>query len=362
MLLDQAIIEVLRNHSSKTKMRDTKPLNVTEITNYLIQDFPDEHRAKPITPKRVRRALNNMVNSELSKDDNDRSICYTAYERNGEEYKTNYWTPRSISDVELKYLIDSVLYSKIFDTETAQDLAERIQQMSGKTLHRMTSYAAGNLFGRQRLTSNVNVLDNIQLIMDAAERDAFINFNWNVYDVIGKKIGLKKIGSYTVKPIQIILGDGRYFMLARYHNKDKIYTFSVDLMSEITINNKIQDKVKTENLERDFNRARYLLQHPYNMGGTPEHFKLRVKRDYLSRIVDMFSYEIEIIPNSITETTVDIKVRASQEGMKRLLLFHYDAVEILDPGDKFEEQLLEAVNALCGKYRLRTSSQVLGHL
>ena len=151
-------------------------------------------------------------------------------------------------------------------------------------------------------------------------------------------------------------------MLARYQNKDKIYTFSVDLMSEITINNKIQDKVKTENLERDFNRARYSLQHPYNMGGTPEHFKLRVKRDYLSRIVDMFSYEIEIIPNSITETTVDIKVRASQEGMKRLLLFHYDAVEILDPGDKFEEQLLEAVNALCGKYRLRTSSQVLGHL
>ncbi len=350
MLLDQAIIEVLRNHSSKIKTRDTKPLNVTEITNYLIQDFPDEHRAKPITPKRVRRALNNMINSELSKEDKDKSICYTAYERNGEEYKTNYWTPRSISDVELKYLIDSVLYSKIFDSETAQDLAGRIQQMSGKNLYRMTSYAVGNLFGRQRLTIDVDVLKNIQLIMDAAERDAFINFNWNVYDAVGKKIGLKKIASYTVKPIQIILGDGRYFMLARYQNKDKIYTFSVDLMSEIAVNNEIRDEVKTENLKREFNRARYSLQHPYNMGGHPEHFKLRVKRDYLSRVVDMFSYEIEIIPDSITETTVDIKVRASEEGMKRLLLFHYDAVEILDPGDKFEEQLLEAVNALCEKY------------
>ncbi len=243
-----------------------------------------------------------------------------------------------------------MLYSKIFDSETAQDLAGRIQQMSGKNLYRMTSYAAGNLFGRQRLTIDVDVLENIQLIMDAAERDAFISFNWNVYDVVGKKIGLKKIDSYTVKPIQIILGDGRYFMLARYQNKDKIYTFSVDLMSEIAVNNEIRDEVKTENLKRDFNRARYSLQHPYNMGGNPEHFKLRVRRDYLSRIVDMFSYEIEIIPNSITETTVDIKVRASREGMKRLLLFHYDAVEILDPGDKFEEQLLEAVNALCEKY------------
>ena len=351
MLLDQAIMEVLRNHSSKTKTRDTKPLNVTEITNYLIQDFPDEHRAKSITKRRVRRALNNMINSELSKEDKDKSIRYTVYERNGEEYKTNYWTPRSISDMELKYLIDSVLYSKIFDSETAQDLAGRIQQMSGKNLYRMTSYAAGNLFGRQRLTIDVDVLENVRLIMNAAGRDAFISFHWNVYDVVGTKIGLKRIRSYTVKPIKIILNDGRYFMLARYQDNDKLYTFSVDLMSEITVNNKIQDKVKTENLERSFDRARYSLQHPYNMGGYPKHFELRVKRDYLSRVVDMFSYEIEIIPDSITETTVDIRVKASPEGMKRWLLFHYDGVEILDPGDEFEEQLLEAVNALCEKYR-----------
>lgn len=353
MLLEQAIIEVLRKHSSEAKTRDTKPLKCTEITKYLIEDFPDEHRAEPITDKRVRNALKKIINSELSKEDNNKSIRYTVYERNGEEYKTDFWTPRDISDMELKFLIDSVLYSKIFDSEAAQDLAGRIQQMSGKNLYRMTSYAAGNLFGEQRLTIDVDVLENIRLIMDAAERDAFISFNFNVYDVVGTKIGLRRKGSHVVKPIQIILSDGRYFMLARYQNKDKLYTFSVDLMSEITINSEIRDKVEMENLRRDFNRARYSLQHPYNWGGNPEHFKLRVKREYLSRVVDMFSYEIEIIPDSITESTVDIKIRASQEGLKRLLLFHYDGVEILDPGDKFEEQLLEAVNALCEKYGKR---------
>lgn len=350
MLLEQAIIEVLRMHSSKTKTRDTKPLKYKDITKYLQEDFPDEHRDEPITDKRVRNALKKIINSELSKEDKDKSICYTVFERNGEEYKTDFWAPRSISDVELKYLIDSVLYSKIFDSETAQDLAGRIQQISGKNLYRMTSYAAGNLFGRQRLTIDVDVLENIRLIMDAAERDAFINFNWNVYDVAGTKIGLKRNGSHTVKPIHIILNDGRYFMLARYQNKDKIYTFSVDLMSEIAVNNEIRDKVKTEDLKREFNRARYSLQHPYNMGGDPEYFKLRVKREALSRVVDSFSYEIKIISDSITETTVDIKVRASLEGMKRWLLFHYDSAEILDAGDKFKELFSEAVNTLCEKY------------
>lgn len=48
---------------------------------------------------------------------------------------------------------------------------------------------------------------------------------------------------------------------------------------------------------------------------------------------------------------MDIKVRASLEGLKRWLLFHYDSAEILDPGDEFEEKFSEAVNALYEKYR-----------
>ena len=361
MLLEQAIMEVLKKHSSKTETRDTKPLKCTEIKKYLETDFPYEYGecgADPITDKRVRTALKKMINSELSKEDKDKSICYTVSKRvckrrgkeREEEYKTCFWTPRSISDVELKYLIDSVMYSKIFDSETARDLAGRIRQMSGKNLNRMTSYAEGNSFGRQRLTIDVDVLENIQIIMDAGERNAFISFDWNKYDVVGKKIGLKRICSYTVKPIHIILSDGRYFMLARYQNGDKPYTFSVDLMSEITINSEKRDKVKTENLERDFNRVRYLLQHPYNMGGNPQRLKLRVKRESLSRVVDTFSYEIEIIPDSITDTTVDIRVRASLEGMKRWLLFHYDIAEILDPPDELKEALSEATNTLYKKY------------
>lgn len=362
MLLEQAIMEVLKRHSSMEKTSDTKPLKGTEITKYLIEDFPEEHRSKPITNKRVRTALDNIINSELSKDDKDKSIRYTVYERKGEEYKTSYWTPKSISDVELKYLIDSVMYSKIFDSETAQDFAGRIQQLSGKNLYRMTAYA-GSAFGRQRLTINVNVLENMQIIMEAEKKNAFISFDWNVYDVNEKNIGLqsvgsrtgkpiilKKIGSHTVKPVHIILSDGRYFMLARYRNCNKIYHFSIDLMSGIVIKNKIRDDVKAEEYERDFNRAKYMLQHPYNMGGKAEHFKLRVKRKFLSRVVDTFSYEIEVIPNSVTETTVDIKVSASLEGIKRWLLFHYDIAEILEPGEELKKMLAESAEVLWGRY------------
>lgn len=234
MLLTQAIMEVLKRHSSKEKTSDTKPLKQSEIVGYLKKEYPVEDNDYGITDKKVRTLLNKIIDSEISKADKDKSICYTIYEKkNGDEYKTDFWTPKSISDVELKYLIDAVMYSKIFDSATAQDLGRRIQDLSGK----------------------------------------------------------------------------------------------------------------------NFVRAQYLLQHPYNMGGNPDFFKLRVKREYLSRAVDTFSYETKVIANSTNENTVDIRVKSSLEGMKRWLLFNYDIAEVIEPPDELRDALIEASNDLSEKIK-----------
>lgn len=243
------------------------------------------------------------------------------------------------------------MYSKIFDSAAAQDLGRRIQDLSGKNLSRMTPYTSGNVFGKQRLTISVDVLKNIQIIYDATKDDKYIEFDFNVYDIVDNNIGLKLKKHYTVKPLQTILNDGRYFMLARYQNSSKVYTFSVDLMSNISIVNNIKDNIDNSELGKNFVRAQYLLQHPYNMGGKPEFFKLRVKREYLSRVVDTFSYEIKVIANSTTENTVDIRVKSSLEGMKRWLLFNYDIAEVIEPPNELRDALIEASKNLSEKIK-----------
>lgn len=347
MLLVNAIMEVLKRYSS-----DTRPLKRSEIVGYLIKEYPVEKTGYKITEKKVRTALNKIIDSEASKADKDKSVCYKSIEKkNGNEYKTDFWTPKSISDVELKYLIDAVMYSKIFDSAAAQDLGRRIQDLSGKNLSRMTPYTSGNVFGKQRLTISVDVLKNIQIIYDATKDDKYIEFDFNVYDIVDNNIGLKLKKHYTVKPLQTILNDGRYFMLARYQNSSKVYTFSVDLMSNISIVNNIKDNIDNSELGKNFVRAQYLLQHPYNMGGKPEFFKLRVKREYLSRVVDTFSYEIKVIANSTTENTVDIRVKSSLEGMKRWLLFNYDIAEVIEPPNELRDALIEASKNLSEKIK-----------
>lgn len=71
MLLVQAIMEVLKRYSS-----DTRPLKRSEIVGYLIKEYSDENTDYEITEKKVRTALNKIIDSEASKADKDKSVCY----------------------------------------------------------------------------------------------------------------------------------------------------------------------------------------------------------------------------------------------------------------------------------------------
>ena len=346
MELSYAIIKVLKKYSSAEKTECTSPLKQREIFEYLIKEFPNLRGE--ITSKKVRTSLEAVINQELSLDDKYKTIRYTVYMRGDNEYKTNFWIPNTISDIELKFLIDCVMYSSIFNSHSAQDLASRIQGLSGKNLRNLTPYA-NNSFGRQRFTLSTDVLNNVEKIMFANGRQ--IIFDWNVYGVVNGKVDIIKVEKYNVNPIDIILNNGRYFLLARYEGSAKIYTFSVDLMTNIEITDcKSNDGIKLSDFEYNFLRALYVLQHPYMMGGESIEFKIRVNKKYFSRVVNDFSYEIKIISSTETDTTIDISVKASEKAMLYWLLHNYDIAEALNMNEDFEADIQKAVKFLYKKY------------
>lgn len=349
MKLSYLIINVLKKYSSKEKTSETKPLTRKEITRRLQQEY-----SKEITEKKVRTSLDAIIFYESYLNDSEKTICYKTYGGKNQERHTDYYYNNSISDVELKFLIDSVLYSKIFNDSTAKDLARRIQGLSGKNLKDITNYA-NDAFGKQRYTLETNVIQNIDIILKASKEEKYIEFQWNLYGVENGKISLMKKDKRTVKPIKLILDNGRYFLLARHLQSKKIYTYSVDLMTKVKILTNIQnDGFKNENIENNFKRAQYILQHPYMMGGEEKKYKIRVQKNYLSRLVDDFSYEIKISPYSETETTVDVIISASRKGILYWLLQHYDIAELVENNDEeLEKELSDAVKKLYDKYHIQ---------
>ena len=163
MSVEYNVLNILKEHSSKEA---AITLKVTDIVTYMHKDYD-----KSITDKQVRKALKDLTDSELNLPDEQKVIRYRTYDN--ERRKTDYYYNNIITDVEFKFLIDSVLYSNIFNNERALDLAGRIQTLSGKNLKDITPYA-NDSFGRTRYAQNTDVLANCQLIIDVINYDNFI--------------------------------------------------------------------------------------------------------------------------------------------------------------------------------------------
>ena len=334
MELSYMIVEVLKRHSS-----EKNTLNQTQLLQYLQSDYP--HLAEEITKKKVRTALEKMIAQEITLPEENRALRYTDAER-----KKQYWTGNSLSDVELKFLIDSVVYSNIINTQNARSLATRIQKLSGKRLRDLTPYASG-AFGKQKYTAAINVLKNVEAIAAAQEAKRKISFDLNACTVQNGKIVLRPTGKHTVNPLEMVLHNGRYYLLACYDG-DRIYSFRVDLMTSI--------RQTAEPARRDvpalkgFRRDEFMLRHPVMYTGRIRRFTLRVRKDSLTQIVDTFSDAATIVPGSEMEETVDLWVDASDGAMKFWLLQYGDIVEAVDLPEDFAAELKKCIEALSKKY------------
>lgn len=334
MELSYMIVEVLKRHSS-----EKNTLNQTQLLQCLQNDYP--HLAEEITGKKVRSALEKMTAQEITLPEENRVLRYTDVER-----KKRYWTGNSLSDVELKFLIDSVVYSNIINTQNAQSLAKRIQELSGKRLRELTPYASG-AFGEQKYTADVDVLKNVEAIAAAQEARRKISFDLNAYTAQNGKIVLRPTGKHTVSPLETVLHNGRYYLLACYDG-DRIYSFRVDLMTSI--------RQTAEPARCDvpalkcFRRDEFMLRHPVMYAGRIRRFTLRVRKESLTQIVDTFSDAVTIVPGSEMEETVDLWVDASDGAMKFWLLQYGDVVEAINLPEDFAAELKKSVEMLSKKY------------
>lgn len=344
MVLSYLIIEVLKRHSSEKKQDDTRPLNQADILHFLQKDYP--HLSGELTTKKVRRTIEKMVAQESTLSDQYKILHF--HEKNGRI--TGYWIKNNISDPELKFLIDSVMYGNIINTRNAQDLAGRIQGLSGKNLCNLTPYVSG-AFGKQKYLPNIDVLENVNLIMLAQTKQRKIQFQLNAFTVRHGEIKLSPIKKHTVSPLEILLHSGRYYLIAAYDNTDKVYFFRVDLMTDIRRLDNDRARSREEfAVLKDFQRDRFMLKHPVMYGEQEKRFKLKIEKSHFTQLVDTFSDSLQILPGSDTRDTIEVAVSASEEAMRLWLLQYGDIAEALDIDSAFADKMRKRIEILRKKY------------
>ena len=337
------IIEVLKRYASEKKQYGTEPLNQAQILAFLKADYP--LLAEEITVTKLKRALEKIVAQESGLPDRSKVLRYHKRSRR----ITGYWTANSLSDPELKFLIDSVMYGNIINTPKAQNLARRIQGLSGKNLKNITPYVTGS-YGKQKYRESIDVLENVNAIMNARAARRKIDIILNVYRLSNDEIKLCPKGEYTVSPLEIVLHEERYYLLAAFDGKNRLYYFRIDLMNYI---HQREDRARLpeEFPElRNFQRDQFMRSHPVMYDGEVRTFRIKIHKDSLTRAVDTFGDSLTVVPDSETKDTVDLQVDASTGAMKYWLLQHGDIAQALDLDPAFADELRESVNALQEMY------------
>lgn len=343
MLPDKEVLSVLKKYSS-----ENNPLTKKDIQNLCFKEYPmDPDR---FTDSKIRRTVDKLIND----DPEHEQIGYQmSYREDGSEYRTGFYYKPLLLEAEVRFLIDSILYSKVFTTDQATDLTDRLQTLCNGNDENTVRYADKEVFGNNRLSADVDVMENITKISQAIKDNQLISFVFHNYRLKDGKIQLvPKQKDYLIRPLNLFLDQGRYFLNGCYPDNSKVYAFSVDLMKDIK--EQARDSVEKDGQSiRNGEWALYPLQHPFTMGGETNVYTIRMNPDYISRLVDTFSYNIQ----SATEDPdgmIRVKVKSSEEGLKRWLMFHYESAELVNDGSiqtsRLIQELQKAVRALADRY------------
>lgn len=356
MYIEQYILEVLiRDSDINNKLK--KSHIVREVQKLMEQD--DEDIASRNTIERHLDAMTtDIINIDKAEEIVEKQSKACIYcERDIDKKKTNYWIENVISDDELRYLLDSVLYSKILSTEQAIDLCNRIIALSGEKFRKHTLYVEN--MHKQLYIGDADVLKNISLIQEGILQHKKIKFTLNVfkpvYDRAKKKHKIKMVPcdskTRICSPYDIVVSNGKYYLLAanNYLEQKGTYTiYRIDLMTDVKITRAVAKSKSEAGLTATDNLTKHRVENPYMFTGDVRPVKIRVKSDQFTQIVDWFGDNFEII-NEDTEDYIDITVKVNKNAVIYWVLQYSTCVEVLEPA-AFREEIRNIINDAAQKY------------
>lgn len=231
---------------------------------------------------------------------------------------------RDITDTELHFIIDSLIFVKNVPKNHLERLIKKLKGLSGK-------YFRNNMPIINGTHQNSNFFLNVELIYEAIDKGRQISFQYNEYDT-DKKLHpvTDESGSamhYIVDPYRMAVTNGRYFLISRKNGDDVIEHYQVDRITDIAILQTELKKVKE--IEHGIDLSKYISEHIYMFSGESERVTFRADRKILSDIIDWFGSGVDF--TEVDEKYVTASVRVNAKAMKYWAIQYMKYATVLSP-------------------------------
>ena len=239
--------------------------------------------------------------------------------------KGSYLEERTFEDSELKLLIDGVLSSKHITPKQSKELIEKLCSQANKYFKKNVKniYSVGDW----NKTENVTVFYNIDVVDEAIEFNKQIKFSYSKYGADKK---LHRTAIHTVSPYQMILHNGRYYLMSYNEKWEHIQYYRMDRITDIELLDLVRTPLKTiSGFENGIDYKRFSSSMPYMFFDEPKPIEFYVNCWAIDQIIDWFGKGCYI------EEKLDgrflVKVNASVNAMEYWAMQYLNAVEILKP-------------------------------
>lgn len=255
-----------------------------------------------------------------------------------------YLAERDFEDSELRLLIDSVLASRYIPAKQAKDLVDRLAGQS-------------NIYFKKQVrhVSNIEKMEHtagqlfytIEVLSQAIEDNRKVKFFYNRYDETKtlKKTSREK---HLVNPYQIVVANGRYYLIGNMDKYSNSTHFRVEKISDVEITDMSAKPVReVDEFQNGLNLPKHMAEHVYMFSGKSQLVRLRVSESGINNVIDWLGSDIQITRES--KDTLLVDVTANPQAMKYWAVQFGEKVEILLP-EALREEVRELVTKIYNKY------------
>ena len=319
--LNMLILEILEQYTDSDH-----PLTQVEIVDLLEKNY-----GVPCTRQTVKNNL--MLLGEMGYEISmEGGICLMS---------------RQFENAELRMLIDSVLFSRTLSGKQAKRLIEKLTGLGNKYFRAKVKHVCH--LPKLIHSDNKQVLLNLDVLNDAIEQERKVRFTYNSY---GKDFQLhpRRKDPYIVNPYQMVVNQGRYYLLCSYDISNRLSHYRLDYMTKLEmLDKKVKPMDQMEDFVQGYSLPKHMEEHIYMFSGSSVQVKMRV-RSSVNRdaLIDWFGKRFRIVKEDADGLI--ISVVCNEMAMKYWALQYGEHVEVLEP-KSLREDICEAVDWMGSVYR-----------
>ena len=264
-----------------------------------------------------------------------------------------YYDGAVLSDGELRFLADCVLYS---DFATHRAAADIIEALSALGSHEFQKYMKKQVYRTTKTRKNprLEVFLNLERVQQAIFDQHQISCNFLSYTA-EMQTELVYPENIVINPYDIVYKNGKYYLFGALPDSEKMLSWRLDRLCNFKdLENRRTDIPLLKEIEACGGMSAYVDAQPDLCGGVVETFKLQCFRDSVDEVVDAFGSDFRIAPEqseNYDSETVIVIVRTTWEAMKAWAFTHAGSIVVIAPED-FREELQSSLRAALSLYNI----------